>query len=235
MEDNHLTLDPAVLDQELLGEMTEIRLQTEHGRVMMPVVPADMEIIASEIYGLHDEDQAFARIRDELGMKPLVTLEWHEDGAPHFDNSLQLLNLGERAYISISPDPAVAQHWEAIAMCEPATPEMYEVFFLDLAKDNGATYSVDLYSALPTRVSSDFLSQEAVGASFAAYLDWDEARSPGAWAYACEYLPRSVEKTRDLVIGSMALRREDNEFARRRYINAYANAVYSDKAKAVGS
>ena len=190
MEDNHLTLDPAVLDQELLGEMTEIRLQTEHGRVMMPVVPADMEIIASEIYGLHDEDEAFARIRDELGMKPLVTLEWHEDGAPHFDNSLQLLNLGERAYISISPDPAVAQHWEAIAMCEPATPEMYEVFFLDLAKDNGATYSVDLYSALPTRVSSDFLSQEAVGASFAAYLDWDEARSPGAWA--CLRVPAAL-------------------------------------------
>ena len=48
-----------------------------------------------------------------------------------------------------------------------------------------------------------------------------------------EYLPRSVEKTPDLVIGSMALRKEDNEFSRRRYINAYAAAVYDDHAQAV--
>jgi hypothetical protein len=232
VEDKKLTLDPVVLDQELFAEMTETRLQTERGRVMMPVVPVDMGIIASDVYGLHDEDEAYERIRDELGMKPLITLEWHEDGAPHFDNSLELLTIGNRAYLSISPDPAVAQHWEALAMCEPGSPEMLETFFLDLAHDNGATYSVDLYSALPTRVFSDYLSCDAVGASFAAYLDWDEARSPGAWSYACEYLPRSVEKTPDLVIGSMALRKEDNEFARRRYVNAYANAVYVDKPKA---
>jgi hypothetical protein len=45
-------------------------------------------------------------------------------------------------------------------------------------------------------------------------------------------LPRSVEKTPDLVIGSMALRKEDNEFSRRRYINAYANAVFDHRASA---
>jgi hypothetical protein len=235
VEDKKLNLDPAALDQELLAEMTKTRLETEHGRVMMPVVPVDMGIIASDVYELHDEDEAYERICAELGMKSLVTMEWHEDGAPQFDNSLQLLNLGERTYLFISPDYAVAQHWEVLAMCEPGSPEMLEAFFLDLAHDNGATYSVDLFSALPTRVETDYLSCDAVGASFAAYLDWDEARSPGAWKYACEYLPRSVEKTRDLVIGSMALRKEDNEFARRRYINAYANAVYADKATAVGS
>lgn len=221
-----------MLDQELLAEMTETRLQTEYGSVMMPVVPVDMGIIASDVYGLHDEDEAFARIQQELGMRPLITLEWHEDGAPRFDNSLQILTLGDRAYLSISPDAAVAQHWEALAMCEPGSPEMLEAFFLDLARDNGATYSLDLFSALPTGVSSEYLTCDAVAASFAAYLDWDEARSPGAWAYACEYLPRSVEKTPDLVIGSMALRKEDNEFARRRYVNAYANAVFQDQAKA---
>jgi len=228
-----LTLDAAALDQELLAEMTEARIQTEHGRVMIPVVPVDMGIIASDVYELHDEDEAFQRVQDELGMRPLITFEWHEDGAPQFDNSLQLLNLGDRTYLFISPDPAVAQHWEVLAMCEPGSPEMLEAFFIDLARDNGATYSVDLYSALPTKVSSDYLSCEAVGASFSAYLDWDEARSPGAWAYACEYLPRSVEKTPDLVIGSMALRKEDNEFARRRYVNAYANAVYTGREQAV--
>ena len=111
---------------------------------------------------------------------------------------------------------------------------MLQEFFLDLAKVNGSTYSVDLYSALPTRVTSDFLSCDAVGMSFALYLDWDEARSPGAWRYACEYLPRSVEKSPDLVIGSMAVRKEDNEFARRRYINAYATAVYAEGPAAVG-
>ena len=235
MEDQKLTLDPVALDQELLAEMTEIRLQNEHGRLVMPVVPIDMGIIASDIYDLHDEDEAYERIGSELGLRHLITMEWHEDDAPRFDNSLQLLDLGERTYISISPDPAVAQHWEAIAMVEPGSREMLQEFFLDLAKDNGATYSVDLYSALPTGVTSEFLSCEAVGMSFALYLDWDEARSPGAWRYACEYLPRSVEKSPDLVIGSMAVRKEDNEFARRRYINAYATAVYADPARAVGT
>ncbi len=228
-----MALDPIALDAELQQELTEVRLQTEHGRILMPVVPLDMGIVASDVYELHDEDEAFDRIRDELGMRPLVTLEWSEDGAPQFDNSLQVLHLGERAYISVSPDVAVAQHWEAIAMCEPGTPEMLETFFLDLAHDNGATYSVDLYSALPTRVSSGYLSCDAIAGSFAAYLDWDEHRSPGAWAYQVEYLPRSVEKTPDLVIGSMALRKEDNEFSRRRYINAYAAAVYDDHARVV--
>lgn len=230
-----MKLDPVALDQELQQELTEVRLQTEHGRVLMPIVPLDMGIVASDVFEIHDEDEAFAMIQEQLGMRSLVTMEWHEDGAPNFDNSLQILHLGDRAYISVSPDPAVAQHWEAIAMCEPGSPEMLEAFFLDLAHDNGATYSFDLYSALPTKVRSDYLSCEAIGGSFSAYLDWDENRSPGAWAYAVEYLPRSVEKTPDLVIGSMALRKEDNEFARRRYINAYATAVYDHEAQAVGS
>lgn len=231
-----MTLDPVALDNELQNELTEVRLQTEHGRVLMPVVPLDMGLVASDVFELHDEDEAFDIFNREFDTAPLVSMEWHEDGAPSFDNSLQVLRLGDRAYISVSPDPIVAQHWEAIAVCEPGSPEMLEAFFLDLAHDNGATYSVDLYSSLPTTVFSDFLSCDAVGASFAAYLDWDEDRSPGAWAYACEYLPQSVEKTSDLVIGSMALRKEDNEFARRRYINAYATAVYrSTPRAAVGS
>lgn len=229
-----MTLDPVVLDEELQNELTEVRLQTEHGRVLMPVVPLDMGLVASDVFELHDEDEAYEIFSREFNMTPLVSMEWHEDGAPSFANSLQLIRLGERTYVSVSPDPVVAQHWEAIAMCEPGSPEMLEAFFLDLAHDNGATYSVDFYSSLPTTVHSDYLSCEAIGASFAAYLDWDEARSPGAWAYACEYLPRSVEKTPDLVIGSMALRKEDNEFARRRYINAYANAVYAQPKAAVG-
>lgn len=230
-----MKLDPVALDRELLAEMTEVRMQSDHGRLVMPVVPIDMGIIASDIFDLHDEDEAYERIKEELGLRSLITLEWHEDEAPRFDNSLQILDLGDRSYISISPDPAVAQHWEAIAMVEPGSREMLQEFYLDLAKDNGATYSVDLYSALPTRVTSDYITCEAVGMSFSLYLDWDEARSPGAWRYACEYLPRSVEKSADLVIGSMAVRKEDNEFARRRYINAYAAAVFTETATAVGT
>ena len=230
-----MPLDPTALDKELQAELTEVRIQTEHGRILMPVVPLDMGLVASDVFDIYDEDEAFAQVKAEMGMESLVTLEWHEDGAPAFNNSLQVLRLGERAYISISPDAAVAQHWEAIAMCEPGTPEMLEAFYLDLARDNGSTYSIDLYSALPTRVASNYLSCDAIAASFSAYLDWDEARSPGAWAYACEYLPQSVEKTPDLVIGSMALRKEDNEFSRRRYINAYAAAVYDAQASAAAS
>ncbi len=225
-----MTLDANALSQELRNEITEVRIQSEYGRILMPVVPLDLGLVASDVFEIWDEDEAFEIFKAEFGMTSLVTMEWHEDGAPNFDNSLQIFRLGDCAYVSVSPDPAVAQHWEAIAMCEPGTPEMLEALFLDLAKDNGATYSVDMYSALPTRVSSDFISRDAVAASFSAYLDWDEARSPGAWQYTAEYLPRSVEKTPDLVIGSMALRKEDNEFSRRRYINAYATAVFVDVA-----
>jgi len=197
---------------------------------MMPIVPLDMGIVASDLFGLHDEDEAYELVKAELGMTPLVTMEWHEDGAPTFDNSLQVLDLGERTYIFVSPDPDVAQHWEVIAMCEPGSQEMLETFFLDLARDNGATYSVDLFSALPTRVNTDHLSCDAIAAGFAAYLDWDEQRFPGAWLYAAEYLPRSVGPSPDLVIGSMALRKEDNGFSRQRYIDAYATAVYAENA-----
>ena len=46
-----------------LAEMTSIRLTSEHGRLLMPVVPLDMGIIASDVFGLHDEDEAYERIR----------------------------------------------------------------------------------------------------------------------------------------------------------------------------
>lgn len=230
-----MPLDPVPLDQELVNEMTVAKLETEHGRILMPAVPVDMGIIASDVYGLYDEDEAYERAKEELGLSPLVTFEWHEDDAPTFDNSLELLNLGERSYITISPDEAVAQHWEAIAMAEPGSREMLREFFLDLSKDNGATYSLDLFSALPTRVYSDFLACETIALSFAEYLDWDERRSPGAWQNACQWLPRAVGNSPDLVIGSMALRKEDTEFARRRYINAYATAVYVDHSAAVAT
>jgi hypothetical protein len=230
-----LTLDPATFDEELRQELTKVRLENDHGRVLMPVVPLDLGIVTSDIYGIQDEDEAFARAQAELGMRPLVTLEWQEDGAPTFDNSLQALQLGDRVYISVSPDVAVAQHWEAIALCDPGSPEMLEAFFLDLASDNGARYSVDLYSALPTGVYSDFLSREAVAASFAAYLNWDEARSPGAWRYAAEYIPRSVGAGDELILGRMALRKDDSESARMKYINAYADAVYRGPKTAVAN
>ena len=235
VEEKKLTLDRVALDQELINELTEVRIRTEHGRVMMPVVPLDMGIVFSDLFEIHDEDEAYDRAHTELGMSSMIAMEWHEDGAPTFDNSLQVLILGERTYIFVSPEPAVAQHWEAIAMCEPGSPQMLEAFFLDLAHDNGATYSVDLFSSLPTKVSTRYLSCDAVAASFATYLVWDEARSPGAWLHAARYLPRSVGSSPDLVIGSMALRKEDNEFSRRRYINAYAAAVYADEPAAVAN
>jgi hypothetical protein len=230
-----LILDPVALDRELQQELSEVRLKTDHGRVLMPIVPLDMGIVASDLWGIHDEDEAFYRVQSEMGMRPLVMFEWHEDGAPTFDNSLQALVIGQRTYISVSPEAAVAQHWEAIAVCDPGSPDVLEAFFLDLASDNGATYSVDLYSSLPTGVSSDFLSRDCIASSFGAYLDWDEARSPGAWKYAAEYIPRSIGAGEDLIIGRMALRKEDNEFSRRRYINAYADAVFRDNPAAVGT
>jgi len=228
-------LDPVAIDQELQQELSQVRLQAEHGQLLMPVVPLDMGIVIADLFDIEDEDEAFALAQAELGMRPLVTFEWHEDGAPTFDNSLQALELGERTYISVSPEAAVAQHWEVIAVRDPGTPELLEAFFLDLASDNGAFYSVDLYSALPTGVFSDFLSQECIAASFAAYLDWDEARSPGAWRYAAQYTPRSIGAGDDLIIGRMALRKDDNKMTRRSYVTAYANAVYRSKDAAVGT
>lgn len=235
VEEEKLRLDPVALDQELSGELSEVRLQTEHGRVLMPIVPLDMGIVAYDVFGIEDEDEAFDAAQQQLGMRPLVTFEWHEDGAPTFDHSLQALSLGDRTYISVSPDAPVAQHWEAIAVCDPGSPQILEAFFLDLSSDNGARYSFDLYSALPTRVYSDFLSRDCIADSFAAYLDWDEARSPGAWRYAAQYIPRSIGAGDDLIIGRMALHKDDNKMTRRTYINAYANAVYRDDAAAVGT
>ncbi len=124
VEEKKLTVDRVAFDQELVNELTEVRLQTEHGRVMMPVVPLDMGIVFSDLFEIHDEDEAYDLARAELGMSAMIAMEWHEDGAPTFGNSLEVLILGERAFIFVSPEPAVAQHWEAIAMCEPGSPEV---------------------------------------------------------------------------------------------------------------
>lgn len=233
---NALQLDLATLDRELVTEMTVVRLQDEHGKVLTPVVPLDMGIVAADVFDIYDEDEAYEAVKRAAGMMPLVTFEWHEDEAPSWVNSLELLVIGDRTYICVSPDPAVAQHWEVIAMCEPGTPKVLEAFFLDLSADNGDAYSVDLYSALPTRVNSAYLSCDTIAAGFAAYLNWDERRSPGAWLHAARYLPRAVGSSPDLVVGSMALRKDENEFSRKRYINAYTAAVYTtETASAVGA
>ncbi len=50
-----------------------------------------------------------------------------------------------------------------------------------------------------------------------------------------EEVPRSIGAGDDLIIGRMALHKDDNKMTRRGYVTAYANAVYRDKGAAVGT
>jgi len=218
-------LNLSLMAAELAQEFTKERFTHRTGRVLIARVPLDLGLLAGDLYEIYDEDEAYRDVNRAASSSPLAIFHWAEDDAQPWFNSLDLIPLGDRSYVAMSPDVAVNQEWEAIAALEPHSTEIVEAFFLDLIADNGVAYSVDLFSSLPTRVVSDHLSRDTITAAFTAYLDWDERRNPGAWRTAAEYLPESVCHDVELRAAAVELVAEDTEQNRRRYIEAYSTVV----------
>jgi len=220
-------LDLSLMAADLAEEFTRERFTHRNGSVLITRVPFDLGLLASDLFGIHDGAEAYRVINKAVDASPLAIFEWVEDDAHPWTNSLDLIPFEDRTYVAMSPDEAVNQEWEAIAALKPFSVEIAEAFFIDLGADNGLTYGVDLFSSLPTRVTSSHLSREVVAAAFTMYLDWDERRNPGAWRTAAEYLPQSVCHDLDLRAAAVELVAEDSEANRHRYIDAYTAVVYN--------
>jgi hypothetical protein len=219
-------LDLTPLADELRQEFTKERFTHRSGRVLIAPIPLDLGLLAGDVYEMYDEDEAYEEINAAAGSTPLAVFHWEEDGAHPWANSLDVIPLGDRTYVAMAPDVAVSQDWEAIAAVEPPGTELLGAFFLDLIADNGVSYGIDLFSSLPTRVVTEHLSREVITAAFAAYLDWDERRNPGAWRTAAEYLPESVCHDIELRAAAVELVSADTEANRRRYIDAYSTVAF---------
>ncbi|MGD2051436.1 MAG: hypothetical protein PVI35_03075 [Acidimicrobiia bacterium] len=219
-------LDLTLLADELRQEFTKERFTHRTGRVVVGRIPLDLGLLAGDVFEIYDEDEAYEEINAAAGSTPLATFHWEEDGAQPWANALDIIPLGDRTYVAMAPDVTVSQDWEAIAAVEPPGAEILEAFFLDLIADNGVAYGIDLFSSLPTRVVTEHLTRQVVTAAFAAYLDWDERRNPGAWRTAAEYLPESVCHDLELRAAAVELVSADTEANRRRYIDAYGAVVF---------
>jgi len=220
-------MDLQQLAEELEPDFTEAYLEAEGVTVLAPPVPVDLETLSSELYPDDcDEESAYDVIGGVAGLIPMVTFEWEEDGATPFQMSLDLMALGDLVYLTISPDEAIDQRWEAIAALQGYTPAVLAPLLLDLLRDNGSRLGVDLLSSLPTRVESRFIKPISLLLGFRDYLDWDEERNPGAWVTAAAYLPGKLRRHERLARAAAEVATGATGDVRDEFMASYVVATY---------
>lgn len=220
-------IDLQLLAEELEQDFVEEYLKLERTEVLAPPVPVDVGMLCEELYPDDvDEPNAYRLVGDVAGLLPLVTFNWEEDGATPFSMTLDLLALGDLVYLTISPDDAIHQSWEAIAAMRNYTPTILSPLFLDLLKDNGTRLGVDLLSSLPTRIESKFLKPISFVVGFREYLTWDDERSSGAWEAAAGYLPESLQHNRRLMDAARAVAAGGSGEVRDEFLASYVVATF---------
>lgn len=213
---------------ELAQDFTELRLEHGGGSLIVPDVPVDLEYLSAEIFPDEcDADDAYEVIGAAIGLRPLITFEWREELAAPWSLSLEVMQLPDRTYVTMPPDPVVAQPWEAfVAVENPFESNILDGLLFDLLWDNGDTYGIELLSNLPTSISSDVLGKETVRAAFHLYLDWDEMRTTGAWREAAGLLPSGLAEKGALAGAAAELVSTDSETNRDRFIEAYVDVAF---------
>ena len=226
-------MDLNALARELEQDFIDTRDVPGIGEVLMPPVPVDMGILVMDVFDgeFEDGEAAFQSFLRRGALRTLVSFVWEEDGADPFESSLEILTLGDRSYLTISPDEPSDQEWEAFVALDNAEAGHWEALLVDMARENGSEYGVDLFSSLPTRVDTVALSPRFVLSAFYHYLQWDESRSPGAWMAAAEYLPGPLGRNISLGSAARALVDEDTKQNRFAYVSSYVAAVYNDPSQ----
>lgn len=220
-------MDLTAFAKDLALDFTELRLEHGGGALYLPAAPVDVSYLASDHFPDHcDDDNAYEVLRSAAGMEELIRFEWDEGNGSPFYVILDMLRLDNRAYVTLPPDDAVDQPWEAfVAVENPEATEILDALYFDLMWDNGESYSVELFSTLPTKIRSVALGKETVRAGFHLYLDWDETRSPGAWINAA-HIPEWMRKFDELAAAADILLEHDTEINRDIFIEAYIDATY---------
>jgi hypothetical protein len=213
---------------ELAQDFTEARLEHAGGTLIVPRAPVDLEYLSMDMFPDDcDSDTAYEIVGKATGLEPLITFEWHEDSSKPWSMPIGIMRLGDRAYATMPPDPVVDQPWEAFVAIENAdATEILDALLFDLLWDNGESYGIELFSSLPTTISSDLIGKETVRAAVHLYLDWDETRSDGAWRDAAELLPSHLMERTTLAGAAAALASADSDQNRDRFMEAYVDVAF---------
>jgi len=226
-------VDLTALGEELAEEFVDNRDVPNLGEVWLPGAPVDLGNVIMDVYDgeFSDGGEAFKAFLRGGHLQTLISFTWEEDGADPFESSLEILTLGERSYLTISPDEPSDQEWEAFVVVEDATPDSWEALMIDMCSENGEMYSMELFSSLPTRVDTVAIAPRFVLSCFYSYLQWDEARSPGAWLTSAEYLPGPLQSNVSVGEAAKRLVAEDTKQHRFSYLSTYVAAVYNDPSQ----
>ena len=226
-------MDLNALATELEQEFVESRDVPGLGEVATPRVPIDLGIVLTDLFEgeFSDGEDAFRAFARAGHLQTLISFTWEEDGAEPFESSLEIITLDARSYLTISPDDASGQEWEAFVGVDDATPESWEALLSDLCRDNGMSFGMEIFSSLPTRTDSVAIAPRFVLGAFFSYLQWDESRSPGAWRASAEYLPAVLRGNPSVTDAASRLLRDDTKQNRFSFISSYAAAVCHDPAQ----
>ena len=226
-------MDLTALGQELEEEFFDTRDVANLGEVWLPGAPVDLGNVIMDVYDgeFSDGGEAFKAFLRGGHLQTLISFTWEEDGADPFESSLEILTIGERSYLTISPDESSDQEWEAFVAIDDATPDAWEALIVDMCRENGEAYSMELFSSLPTRVDTVAIAPRFILSCFFSYLQWDEARSPGAWLTSAEYLPGPLQNNVSVGEAARRLLQEDTKQHRFSYISTYVAAVYNDPSQ----
>lgn len=226
-------MDLTALGAELEQDFVETRDVPGLGEVALPSVPVDLGMLVTEVYEgeFSDGGEAFKAFLRGGHLQTLVSFTWHEDGADPFESSLEILTIGERSYLTISPDEPSDQEWEAFVAVDDATPDAWDALIVDLCRENGNAYGMELFSSLPTRVDTVAIAPRFILSGFYSYLEWDESRSPGAWLASAEYLPGPLQNNISVDDAARRLVADDTKQNRFSYVSTYVAAVYNDPSQ----
>ena len=220
-------MDLAPLATELAVDFTDLYLEIGETRVWTPPVPIDLGLLCVDLYPDDvDGDNYYKVMGENLDLRPLITFEWQEDKTDAFRSTVDLFTLDDRTYVTVSPDLAANQEWEAFAAFEKFSDEALAPFFIDLMRDNGTRLGLDLMSTLPTWVETKLLAPITIMMGWRAYLDWDEGRSTGAWDAAAEYLPADLRRFPRLVSAAKEVTTSSGTQAREEFLASYVAATY---------
>lgn len=226
-------LDLSALGGELEQDFTESRDVPGIGEVWLPPVPTDLGLLILDTIDedFKDNAEAFRHFERNGLLQTLISFTWEEDGTDPFESSLEIVTVNERSYLTISPDATSDQEWEAFVAIDDATPESWEALLIDLSRDNGVAYGMEIFSSLPTRVDTVAIAPRYILSSFYSYLQWDEERSPGAWQTSAEYLPGVLQSNVSLTNAAAKLLEDDSKQNRFTYVSTYVAAVYHDPSQ----
>ena len=204
------------------------RLTHVGATLVVPRTPVDLEYLSVDMFPDEcDSDSAHEIVGKAAELRPLIAFEWQEDNTSPWSVPIEYMQFGDRAYVSMPPDPVVGQPWEAfVAIDKPGETEIFDALLFDLLWYNGESYGIELFSSLPTSITSDLLGIETVRAALHLYLDWDESRSNGAWRDAAGLLPDYFLGGETLADAAAALAFADSESNRDQFMAAYVDAAY---------